>query len=274
MKNKNIEVLVNDKPIKQYVHEGLTFVEGRKGVKYSIKVKNPTGRRVVAVLSVDGLSVLDGKPAKADSQGYIINAYQTITIQGFRVDANTVNLFEFSGLEQSYAAKSPTGEQSTQNCGVIGVRLYAEKVQPIHDYWMTKKRTLVPPVFPNRPEPYWRFDEPSRFNEREIICKSAGNSELRALNFSSTVRSDTTVTDYMSNGETARGMDMGTKFSDEQVTDKVTFVEFERGGLVEENALYYASRSRLEELGVDMSVKPVAKLPSAFKDSQFCQPPR
>ena len=42
---------------------GRLFVEGNKGDRYNIVAKNESDHRVEVVLSVDGLDVLDGKPA-------------------------------------------------------------------------------------------------------------------------------------------------------------------------------------------------------------------
>src|SRR5262245_60068175 len=46
-----------------YVSRGRTYVAGERGNRYNIRIQNPTGRRVEAVVSVDGLDVIDGRVA-------------------------------------------------------------------------------------------------------------------------------------------------------------------------------------------------------------------
>ena len=77
-----LRVLIKGRPITEFVHEGDTFMEGRGGSEFEIEVRNTTPNRVMAIVSVDGLSVISGTPAGVDSPGYIINGFQTIVIPG------------------------------------------------------------------------------------------------------------------------------------------------------------------------------------------------
>jgi len=121
-------VLVKNKPITEYNHEGSTYVEGRKGTPYEIVIKNNTPNRHLYVLSVDGKSVLDGQPAGMNSRGYVVNGYSTASIPGWVVDSGTAAKFVFQPKERSYAAEM--GE-STENTGVIGVLIFDERVRPV-----------------------------------------------------------------------------------------------------------------------------------------------
>lgn len=130
--NVGIEVLVDCRPVTEYSHEGSVFVEGREGKDFTIRISNGRNNRVLAIPSVDGLSVLDGKPASHDSMGYIIKAHSTITIPGWTLDQTAVAKFFFTQKEESYTTRSAAGTQT----GVIGVIFYDEKgcegLEPYH----------------------------------------------------------------------------------------------------------------------------------------------
>jgi hypothetical protein len=123
-----VNVLVNGNRCKQYSHNGKLFIEAKKGSEYSIEIKNNTWQRILAVSSVDGLDVLNGKPATEDGNGYVINGYGTLKIDGFRVTNEKVAKFLFDYKGGSYAASKEDG--SERNVGVVGVRIFTEKVKP------------------------------------------------------------------------------------------------------------------------------------------------
>lgn len=98
-------------------------VRGRHGARYSIVLRNESAHRVEAVVSVDGLDVLDGRAASYGKRGYILAPHQTITIDGFRTSENTVAAFRFSSVANSYAALR---HGDTRNVGVIGLAVFDE----------------------------------------------------------------------------------------------------------------------------------------------------
>ena len=61
--NYTVDILVNDKPVRKFPFNDKLFVEARKGQEYSIRIKNNSWQRILAVASVDGLDVLTGKLA-------------------------------------------------------------------------------------------------------------------------------------------------------------------------------------------------------------------
>ncbi len=110
---------------KSWVNQGhRRFVQGSHGAEYSIVVKNCCKCRVQVILSVDGLDVIDGKPASVKRPGYIIDPDQTLTVKGFRTSYDTVAAFQFSSVSESYA-NMRHGE--TRNVGVIGLAAFTEK---------------------------------------------------------------------------------------------------------------------------------------------------
>lgn len=123
-----VRVLVKGRPITEFKHESQIFVEGRAGSEFEIELKNNTPKRVMAVISVDGLSVINGDTAGPDSPGYVLNAFQTITIPGWKLTDSEAAKFTFGGRKDSYAQ---LGKGNATNCGVIGVMLWSEKVAQV-----------------------------------------------------------------------------------------------------------------------------------------------
>ncbi|HUH05573.1 MAG TPA: hypothetical protein VML75_26445 [Kofleriaceae bacterium] len=110
-----------------FQHRGRFYVLGQVGQRYSIRVKNPTPRRVEAALSVDGLDVIDGKGADyRTKRGYVVPAYGELKVDGFRVSTSQVATFRFSSVSNSYAGRKGVA----RNVGVIGVAIFEEKAAP------------------------------------------------------------------------------------------------------------------------------------------------
>jgi hypothetical protein len=110
--------------LRNYRGNGRRFVLGREGKNYALVVKNRARCRVEAVLSVDGLDVMDGQPASTGKRGYVISPGQTLTVKGWRRSDRQVASFQFSGVGDSYA-NLRHGE--TRNVGVIGLAVFPEK---------------------------------------------------------------------------------------------------------------------------------------------------
>lgn len=103
---------------------GSRFVAGEQGDRYEIVLRNETGNRVEAMLSVDGLDVMDGRSASFKKRGYIVHPHDTVTVDGFRTSSSTVAAFRFSRVDRSYAALK---HGDTRNVGVIGVAVFTER---------------------------------------------------------------------------------------------------------------------------------------------------
>jgi hypothetical protein len=69
---------------------------------------------------------LDGKAASLSKRGYVVPAFGSVTIDGFRTSLDTVAAFRFSSVSDSYAGRK--GED--RNVGVIGVAFFRERVEP------------------------------------------------------------------------------------------------------------------------------------------------
>ncbi len=100
-----LEVLVDGRPLPTIRHEGRTYLPvPRLGLEYEIRVSNHGPRRIAALVSVDGLSVINGQPASEASPGYVVAAQGQIRIKGWRRDLETVAVFRFVERDKSYAA--------------------------------------------------------------------------------------------------------------------------------------------------------------------------
>jgi len=102
---------------------GRVLVVGAAGHRYNIVLENRSGGRYEVVASVDGLDVIDGNPADLGKRGYILEPYQSLTIDGFRRSDDQVAAFRFGAVADSYAART----SGDRNVGVVGVALFAER---------------------------------------------------------------------------------------------------------------------------------------------------
>jgi hypothetical protein len=122
--NVELRILIKGKPITEYANNGNLFVEGREGSNFEIEFINRNPYRVEAIITVDGLSVIDGKEGGMESSGYLVEANDTLIVPGWKVNDGAAARFVFSGKNGSYATAS-TG--SSRNSGVIGCMVYAER---------------------------------------------------------------------------------------------------------------------------------------------------
>lgn len=110
----------------EYRHRGQYWIPGDPGHRYSVRLTNTTGERVLVVLSVDGVNAISGQTAAASQTGYVLNPWQTTEINGWRKSMQDVAQFYFTDLPDSYAAR--TGRPD--NVGVIGIAVFRERSYP------------------------------------------------------------------------------------------------------------------------------------------------
>jgi len=108
-------------------HDGKLWIAGNPGDRYAIQVVNKTGRRVLAVVSVDGVNVVSGETAHPDQTGYVFRPRQSFEITGWRKSRDEVAAFYFTALPDSYAART----DRPGNVGVIGLALFQEQAPPM-----------------------------------------------------------------------------------------------------------------------------------------------
>jgi len=106
-----------------YASRDRFYVQGNSGERYTIKISNPTGHRVEAVVSVDGLDAVDGEAGDLRKRGYIVPPYGEVRIEGFRTSLENVATFRFSAVDGSYAGQ----KGKARNVGVIAVAMFEEE---------------------------------------------------------------------------------------------------------------------------------------------------
>ena len=116
----------NGEALPTYGQKDRFYVQGNANERYVIRISNPTERRVEAVVSVDGLDVIDGENGDLRKRGYIVPAYGETRIEGFRTSQADVATFRFSSVSGSYAGQ----KGKARNVGVIAVALFEEQAAP------------------------------------------------------------------------------------------------------------------------------------------------
>jgi hypothetical protein len=109
-----------------YRHEGRTYVVGKPGHEYQLRVQNRLGEELAAVVSVDGVNIITGQTAHPSQSGYLMAPHGAIHINGWRRSLAQTAAFYFTALPDSYAAR--TGRPD--DAGVIGVALFRKKQAP------------------------------------------------------------------------------------------------------------------------------------------------
>jgi len=123
---------------------GRTLVLGEDGERYRIIVHNATQARFEIVASVDGLDVIDGKPADPNRRGYLVDPHDDLVIDGFRTSNNEVAAFRFGKVADSYAART----SGDRNVGVVGLAIFSERGATWSPHELHRRDSADP--FPNR----------------------------------------------------------------------------------------------------------------------------
>lgn len=106
-----------------YADGAKQWVPGVPGHRYSVRIVNRSGERLLTVLSVDGVNAVSGETASTQQTGYVLGPWQQMDVDGWRKSLSHVAAFEFTSLGNSYAAR--TGRPG--NVGVIGVAVFRER---------------------------------------------------------------------------------------------------------------------------------------------------
>ena len=300
-----VHILVNGNRCKQYSHNGKLFIEAKKGSEYSIEIKNNSWQRILAVCSVDGLDILNGKKADENGNGYVINGNSSVKIDGFRVSNEKVAKFLFDYKGNSYASSKEDG--SEKNVGVIGVRLFNEKIKPLPPTPIIVKEEHHHHHHDHYPTTPWTpyYGSPTIWSTGDIFCRGLTDNEFTncSNDLNSTMmdggntlgftESDNSSQKYscdfiptkgrtMAGGQAAnmlrsavkpQGFDMGTKWG-ESKESKVIEVEFEKNALTLTQNIYYASRESLIEMGVPLGSEKQVSFPEPFEDGKYAKPPQ
>jgi len=239
-----------------HMHDGKLYVAGAPGHRYAVRIVNRTGARVMTVLSVDGVNAISGQTADPNQSGYVLDAYQSTEVDGWRKNMSEIAQFNFTALENSYAAR--TGRPA--NVGVIGVAVFREKQQPI----MRERDEKIAA----REAPAAAADAaaapPMASGSAAQAAKSAGApaSESRAYNGLAAARPTPKPEESLGTGHGARE------------SSYASYTSFEREGSQpnEVVSVWYDSYRNLVARGVIPTPRPIAIEPQPFPN-QFVPDP-
>lgn len=306
MQNNQVELTleVNGRPVREFEHEKKTYCESREGTEYSLRIKNGTAGRALAVISIDGINAVSGQPVtnSPDEMGYVLAAHETQIIKGYRADENTAASFKFVKRGDSYATEKAEG----QGNGVIAIRVYREKddtAQKLKDLqkqfadWQKqpKEKEYVPmpyPAYPYRPwRPHWERDywygQP--YYGDHIWCSTVGvglsvggttTSAVGNLNTTQMMNCSTTSFEGCAKSLTSQEVTLnaanifehGSSWG-QAVADRVKEVAFEVGEFLTELVIYYAPLESLKTLGVNVTREKLVTFPEPFKKT-WATPPK
>lgn len=298
MTSINVEVLHQGRVLHTIDHTGQSFVEAPtngSNLNYEIRLSNTTGRRLLCVLSVDGINAVDGKDAGFTGQGYVLDAFESFVVKGWYRDGKEAAAFTFTPAKGgSYADQTGRG---TKNVGVIGVAVFDEKVPRRVEPPLTRIIERIverrvpydpwypwPRVMPNTPS-WWESDqkitctysateEPASASAASATSsntKSARPGFLRSRSAASYSADDTPRTlglegDLASptRGFTGLAQDLGTGYG-ARVEMRTTTTSFDRKKRpTDVIQIRYASREVLDSWGVPASRPVPPPAPSAF----------
>lgn len=114
-------------PFRHIHHAGQDYVEAPASGEYSIRLTNSSPHRRLAVLTVDGKNVCDGKLGSYDGAGFVLAPWQSTVIKGYLRGSAECARFTFTEAGGSYAALTGDG---VKNTGVIGVAVFDEAPAP------------------------------------------------------------------------------------------------------------------------------------------------
>ena len=131
-----------------YRSHGEYWVAGRPGARYSIRIQNHRGERLLAVTAVDGINVISGETGAWGQSGYVFRPGESYEIAGWRKSNAEIAAFNFTAASNSYAER--TGRPA--NVGVIGVALFLERPAPAPRYGSSERRAEESGYVQNRIE--------------------------------------------------------------------------------------------------------------------------
>jgi len=105
-----------------YLGGGERWIVGTPGHEYTIRIRNHTGQRILAVPSVDGVNAITGETASPEQSGYVLDPYGSVEIAGWRKSLSNTAAFYFTNVADSYAGR--TGRP--RDVGVIGLAVFRE----------------------------------------------------------------------------------------------------------------------------------------------------
>jgi hypothetical protein len=239
-----------------YNTDGRNYIVGAPGHEYGVRVRNCTGARVLVVTSVDGVNVISGDTAAPGQSGYVLDAWGSVEIAGWRKSFDRTAAFFFTDLGNSYAAR--TGRPD--NVGVIGVAVFQEKPQQFS--WREQRARVAAAAPAERDRAAESSDAPAAPSSSTVPAPSASQPPAASAPLAATQPSaappvrqegasnEAVQKDQLSRDAKALGK-LGTGYGRSEESH-ATFVAFERASSspAETVALQYDRRENLVAMGV------------------------
>ena len=129
--NISVEVVADDSyifptyPVSQSDGTYRSYLQAKQNARYSIRIRNYTGKRIGLVVAVDGRNIISGKKSylRNTERMYILKPGDVGTYRGWRTGHDEIRRFYFTNEGGSYAGA--WGDYSAM--GVIAVVAYAEE---------------------------------------------------------------------------------------------------------------------------------------------------
>lgn len=238
---------------------GQMYVAGTPGHRYSVRLSNRSGGRVLAVLSVDGVNAVSGQTASPDQAGYVLDPWESYEIAGWRKSQDEIAQFNFTALSSSYAAR--TGRPA--NVGVIGVAVFAER-KPA--WWAREKIAAQPapppPAPPVASSPAERSAAADGALEQAVVAGSGAGASRAPAPAPSAARPAYKSTESLGTGHGAR---------EYARVDQTTFDRATRSP-AQIVSIRYDSYPNLVAMGV-IPAPPTPRNPQPFPNSYVPDPP-
>jgi hypothetical protein len=106
---------------------GRFYLEAREGARYAVRIANRTHERLGVVLTVDGLNAISGGLERGVGRMYVLNAWDSASVKGWRTSLADIRRFTFVDERASYAARSG---KANSKMGWIEVAVYRERPRP------------------------------------------------------------------------------------------------------------------------------------------------
>jgi len=241
-------------------HDGKFYIAGVPGHRYAVRLCNRSGARILTVLSVDGVNAITGQTASPGQSGYVLDAYQSTEVDGWRKDMSEIAQFNFTALDNSYAAR--TGRPN--NVGVIGVAVFREKA------------------------PVWR-ERDDRISLREAEQKRGSVDSAAAAPPAAPAAAGAAQAEKSANAQASDSRAYGERAKsrmapkDEALgtghgareSSYASYTAFERASASpdEVDSIWYDSYRNLVARGVIVQPRPIAVEPQAFPNGGFVPDP-
>jgi hypothetical protein len=242
-----------------YSHGGKLYVAGTPGHRYAVRMVNRTGARVLTVLSVDGVNAITGENADPNQSGYVLGAYDSTEVDGWRKNMSEIAEFNFTNLGDSYAAR--TGRPN--NVGVIGVAVFREKP---HYTWRERDEKIAREA----PMPSSAADVAGSARKDAAPPPVAAQAPASAGALAKPAPAEASAHNGVAETRAMpkREESLGTGHGEREYSS-ATYTTFERDGSrpSELDSIWYDSQRNLVARGVIPTPRPIAKEPQPFPNT-------